>query len=173
MVLTKEELIAAVRNEVRLLLHLTGKIDPAKLDYRPGGTQRSTLELLQYLAIAAPVQIAVIRNVRFTRAELGAAWGPAEAKAKTLNFDQAIAAIREQADECARSLDEWTDAEFRGEIDVFGAKFTRGAMLVNQVLAGYAAYRMQLFCYLKSCGREELNTVNLWYGADSMSVPAE
>ena len=25
------------------------------------------------------------------------------------------------------------------------------------------------FCYLKSCGREELNTMNLWLGAD---VPA-
>ena len=25
---------------------------------------------------------------------------------------------------------------------------------------------LMLFCYLKSCGREELNTVNLWAGVD-------
>ena len=29
-----------------------------------------------------------------------------------------------------------------------------------------AAYRTQLFCYLKSCGREELGTANLWRGVD-------
>jgi len=37
---------------------------------------------------------------------------------------------------------------------------------VNLVLSGYAAYRTQLFCYLKSCGREELNNINLRAGVD-------
>jgi hypothetical protein len=39
--------------------------------------------------------------------------------------------------------------------------------LVNLVLNGHAAYRAQLFCYLKSCGREELSTMNLWAGLDA------
>jgi hypothetical protein len=34
------------------------------------------------------------------------------------------------------------------------------------VVCGHAAYRTQLFCYLKACGREELNTMNLWAGVD-------
>ncbi len=34
------------------------------------------------------------------------------------------------------------------------------------VLAGCAAYRTQLFLYLKACGREELDTTNLWSGMD-------
>jgi hypothetical protein len=38
------------------------------------------------------------------------------------------------------------------------------------VLGGHAAYRTQLFLYLKSCGQEHLGTVNLWRGADA--VPA-
>jgi hypothetical protein len=37
---------------------------------------------------------------------------------------------------------------------------------VNLVLAGNAAYRTQIFLYLKACGREELSTANLWGGAD-------
>jgi hypothetical protein len=28
----------------------------------------------------------------------------------------------------------------------------------------YVAYHMQLFLYLKSCGREELSTMDLWAG---------
>ena len=43
--------------------------------------------------------------------------------------------------------------------------------LVNLVLCGHAAYRTQLFVYLKACGREELSTMNLWAGADA-PVPA-
>ena len=51
MVLTKEELIGSLQNEVRILLHLASKIDRNKLDYRPTPKQRSTIELLQYLVV--------------------------------------------------------------------------------------------------------------------------
>jgi hypothetical protein len=86
-----------------------------------------------------------------------------------MTFDQAIAAIEKQSDEYARELGEWTEADFRSTVDLFGTKTTRGAMLVTMVISGHAAYRTQLFCYLKSCGRDELSTMNLWAGADSFS----
>ena len=170
MVLTKEELIAALRNEIRILLHLAGKVDPSKRDYRPTPKQRSTLELLQYLAIMAPTEIAVIQGGVFDRPALSAAFTPAEARAKTLSFEQALAAIQQQADQFSQVLGGWTESDFRKEVDMFGSKTSRGAMLVNLVLCGFAAYRTQLFCYLKSCGREELSTVNLWAGVDSMAA---
>ena len=53
-VLTKDELIAALQKEVRILLHLVDKIDRAQLDYRPTSKQRSTLELLRYLSVMGP-----------------------------------------------------------------------------------------------------------------------
>ena len=169
MVLTREELIASLRNEVRILVHLAGKVDKSMLDYRPTSKQRSTLELLQYMAIMGPTQVAVIKNGVFDRPALSAAWSPAEAAAKAMSFDQAVSAIQKQSDEYARLFSGWTEADFRAEIDVFGRKSTRGSLLVDQVISGYAAYRTQLFCYLKSCGREELNTLNLWAGVDSMA----
>ena len=166
MVLTKEELTASLQKEVRILVHLAGRVDKSKLDYRPTRNQRSTLELLQYMAIMGPTQVAVIKAGTFNRAALSAAWGPAEAAAKVMNFDQTVSAIQAQPDEYTRLLGGWTEADFRAEIDMFGTKSTRGSLLVNLVLSGYAAYRTQLFCYLKSCGREELNTMNLWAGVD-------
>ena len=60
-----------------------------------------------------------------------------------------------------------SDAELRGEIEMFGNRTTRGAFIVNLVLCGCAAYRTQLFLYLKACGREELGTMNLWAGVDA------
>lgn len=166
MVLTKEELIASLQEEVRILVHLAGKVDKSRLDFRPTPKQRSTLELLQYMAIMGPTQVAVIKAGSFNRAALSAIWGPAEAVAKAMDFDQAVSAIQEQSDEYARLLNAWAETDFRREIDVFGTKSTRGSLLVNLVLGGCAAYRTQLFCYLKSCGREELNTMNLWAGVD-------
>lgn len=166
MVLTKEELVAALQNEVRILAHLAGKVDKAKLDYRPTPKQRSTLELLQYMAIMGPTQVAVIKGGIFNRAALSAAWSPAESAAKKMTVEQAVSAIRAQSEEYAGLFRGWTEADMRSEVDMFGTKSSRGALLVNLVLSGYAAYRTQLFCYLKSCGREELNTMNLWAGVD-------
>src|SRR3981189_3680002 len=76
MVLTKEELISSLRREVRILLHLAGKVDKSKLDYRPTPKQRSTLELLQYMAIMGPTQVAIIKSGAFKRARLEARVGP-------------------------------------------------------------------------------------------------
>ncbi len=41
-----------------------------------------------------------------------------------------------------------------------------GAALVNFPLKFLAAYRMQLFLYLKSTLTEELTTMNCWFGMD-------
>jgi hypothetical protein len=84
-----------------------------------------------------------------------------------MSFDEAVAAIQKQSDEYARLLSGWTEGDFRAEVDMFGRKSSRGALLVNIVLGGHAAYRTQLFCYLKSCGRDELSTMNLWAGVDA------
>ena len=166
MVLTREELIASLREEVRILLHLAGKVDKSQIDYRPTAKQRSTLELLRYLAMMGPTLIAVLQTGTPDRATFSALWGPAEAAAKAMNFDQAVAAIEKQSDEYASLLGEWSEADFRTVVDMFGSKASRGAILVKLVLGGHAAYRTQLFSYLKACGREELNTMNLWGGAD-------
>ena len=171
MVLTKEELIASLKNEVRILLHLATKIDQSKLDYRPTPAQRSTLELLRFMAIMAPTQITLIKGGIFTREAIVALWGPAEAASKTMNFDEAIAAIAKQREDLGKILSEVTEADLREEFDLFGQQHTRGYLLVNQVLSAFAAYRTQLFCYLKSCGREELNTNNLWMGTDGSMAP--
>jgi hypothetical protein len=167
MVLTKEELIAALQHEVRILVHLAGKVDPSQLDYRPTPTQRSTLELLQYMAIMGPTLLTVIQTGKFDRETLGSLFRPAEAAAKSMNFEQALAAIQKQSEDYARRLSDWTEPDFRAAMDRFGTQTTRGALIVNLVLCGHAAYRTQLFCYLKAGGRQELNTVNLWSGADA------
>jgi hypothetical protein len=68
-------------------------------------------------------------------------------------------------------LANYSENEFRSELAMFGEKASRGVWVVRMVLNHYAAYRMQLFVYLKAAGRPELNTMNLWVGVDGPMQP--
>lgn len=166
MVLTKSELIGSLKHEVRILLHLASKIDRTMLDYRPTPKQRSTIELLQYLTIMGPELVRATKAGGFDPA----AWTAAENAARNLDFDQTLAAISAQADTYKTLLSDMSDEDFRSEVNLFGSPTTRGAFIVNLVLCGCAAYRTQLFLYLKSCGREDLGTMNLWAGMDQAAA---
>jgi hypothetical protein len=163
MVLTRSELIGSLQHEVRVLLHLATKIDRATLDYCPTPKQRSTIDLLRYLAVMGPVLVQAAKAGAFDPS----AWTAAEKAANARDFDQTLAAIAAQGDIYANLLGDMSDADFRTQIEMFGSKTTRGAFIVNVVLGGCAAYRTQLFLYLKACGREELSTMNLWAGVDA------
>src|SRR6476646_5777022 len=130
MVLTKEELITSLQNEVRILLHLASKVDRNQLDYRPTPKQRSTIELLRYLTIMGPSLIPAIKTGTFD----GAAFGAAQAAANAMNFDQVLAAIEKQGSGYAQQLAGFSDAELRGEVEMFGRKSSRGSIIVNLVL---------------------------------------
>ena len=165
MVLTKSELVTSLQKEVRILLHLASKIDRAWLDYRPTPKQRSTIELLRYLSYMGPMLVKLALG-KIDRADRSV-WTAIHQAAAARDFDQTLAEIATHADTYATLLGDLSDADFRAETDGFGGKTTRGAFIVNQVLCGCAAYRTQLFLYLKACGREELTTSNLWSGADA------
>jgi hypothetical protein len=167
-VLTKDELIHALQNEVRILLHLISKVDPATLDYRLSPKQRSLLELLQYLVFMPEVHMRAALAHSFSLGGFQTAWQSGEATAKAMNLAQITEAIGRQRALIEELLSPCSDADFRAQIEIFGNKASRGSMLVRLVLSHYAAYRMQLFLYLKAAGCAELSTFNLWLGADAL-----
>src|SRR5436309_5183584 len=109
MVLTKEELIGSLQTEVRILLHLAGKVDRSQLDYRPTPKQRSTLELLRYLSMMGPTLIQYIK----TQSQDASIWTNAETAAQARDFDQTLAAIAAQSETYAALLADVTDADLR------------------------------------------------------------
>ena len=162
MVLTKSELIGSLQKEVQILVHLASKVDRTALDYRPTPKQRSTMELLRYMSIMGPGLVQAVKRGGFDPA----AWTKLQQEADARDFDQTVAAIGAQSETYASELGAFSDDDYRKGVEMFGSKTTVGAFLVNLVLCGHAAYRTQLFCYLKACGRDELSTMNLWAGMD-------
>ena len=162
MVLSKQDLVTCLQKEIRILIHLCGKIEPGMLDFRPTPKQRSTIELLRYLTIMGPVLVPSIQKGAF----LGENWGAAQAQAEAMDFAAIVKNLESQSAFYAEAIAAFSEEDLRGEIELFGGKANRGSFLVDLVVCGHAAYRTQLFCYLKLCGREELNTLNLWAGFD-------
>ena len=158
----KEELIGKLQHEVHILLHLCSKVKPEMLDYRPTPKQRSTIELLRYLTVMGPVLLPACQTGNFD----GAAWEAKSKAAEAMDLDGLVASLGSQAAFYASALGAMSDADFRKEVELFGQKGSVGAMMVNLLVCGHAAYRTQLFLYLKACGRDELNTMNLWAGVD-------
>ena len=163
MVLNKSELITSLQKEARILAHLATKADPAMLNYRPTPKQRSTLEWFQYMSMMGRNLVNDGRAGAFNVE----AWKASEAAAASRSFDETVAAIRSLGDFYATAINEMSDEEFRKEVTFIGTTQSLGGFFVNTILAGHAAYRTQIFCYLKSCGRTELNTMNLWAGMDA------
>ncbi len=163
MIMTKAELLSALTHESKVLLHLAGKVDRTQLDYRPTPKQRSTLEMLRYMGMMGPeiVKYAFAVTPSFDD------WTKATEAAGQRDYDQAVAKIAALPETYDALLANVPDAEFRTEITDFDEqKTSRGAFLVNLVIGGHAAYRTQIFCYLKACGQENLTSANLWSGMD-------
>ena len=164
MAITTADLITSLQSEVRILLHLCSKIEPSMLEYRPTPKQRSTIELLRYLTVMGPAIVPAVKAGAFS----GPAFQAALAAANELDFAAAVKSLESQSAFYAQALAGFSDAEMAEQIDLFGsgAKQSRGLWLLHFVNSGHAAYRTQLFLYLKACGREELGTMNLWMGID-------
>jgi len=98
------------------------------------------------------------------------AWVERQKALADKDFAATVAEIGALPAEYTKLLANVPDEAFRKEVEMFGHRSSVGAFLVNSVLGAYAAYRTQIFCYLKACGRTELSTMNLWAGMDA--VPA-
>ncbi len=162
MALSRDELVALLQHEVKIVGHLAGKVERAMLDYRPTPKQRTTIDLLRYLTMMGPALVDVAESGTFDPA----AWTARERATDGFGYDECLAAIAAHAGLYARQAAGWSEAWLQTEIAPWGVRSSRGRFLVQFVLCGYTAYRMQLFLYLKACGRDELGTSDLWDGVD-------
>ena len=163
MIMTKAELMSALKHESKIVLHLAGKCDRKQLEYRPTPKQRSTMDMLRYLSMMGPE----IVRYAFSPTPGFDDWTKAVEATAKLDYDGVVKQIAALPATYEKMLGGVADADFRTEIKDFeGQPTSRGAFLVELALCGHAAYRTQLFLYLKSCGQEGLDSSDLWNGVD-------
>jgi hypothetical protein len=158
---TKENLIDSVSNEFRILKHLAEKITPEMEQYKQVENQRTTRELLQYLSV---IFISATKVIQMGTTDAYKTL-PMTAEDTTLeNFAEKMDA---QFETWKALINEFTDEDLQTIINIYGmGDKTKGVYLVENLLKWLAAYKMQLFLYLKANGMTNIGTSNLWGGMD-------
>jgi len=158
--ITKEQYIASLVKELDIIKHLYTKVDASKLDYRPTPGQRSTLELLQYLGHHTHTAVsAYIAGSQDKYMELAK-------NSESITYDNFPAKMDEQIAFVKEAVGALTDEDFKRESTIWGNTQPLAVQLLGN-LKNATAYKMQLFLYIKSCGNESINTMNLWVGMDA------
>ncbi len=161
--LTTAELNSALSEEIRIIRHLATKIEPAQMDWRPTDGQRSTHELLRYLALAG------IGPVKAMLADDWSVIGEMDKKLEGMGlaeFDATMASQESDLHTEVNALGDGGLAERQGKLP-WGDTLPIGQAIFATSLRFLCAYRMQLFLYIKQSGKSELSTHNAWLGMDA------
>lgn len=162
-----DQILAAAQKEADIIIHLAEKIDdPTHLDYRPTAGQRSLLETLQAISMMVEITVKFSITGEFDRerAERG----------KSVTLETFPDAMRAQMAEVHRLLVDITDQDLIDRTSLHPAVLNvpLGTALIRTLVGFLNGYKMQVFLFLKSAGREDLFTANLWRGVDPAPQPA-
>ena len=158
--ITKKQFINSFTKELDIIRHLGTKVEDSILEYKPTEKQRTTLELMNYLGHIFNTGVSIIvegssKNYQEITKDVPVV---------TLsNFDLVM---QMQTKTVVEKIEALTEDQLAEEIEIFGNKDTCTAHLLG-VSKWASAYKMQFFLYIKSCGKHDLNTSNLWRGVDS------
>lgn len=158
--ISKEMIIQDITHEVKVIKHLADKILPDTHNWKPSESQRTILELLQYLSHIGKSLATMITTGEMTH------FGDDAEKSKALTADEFHAAMDTQLTYMIDAISGLTNEDAQQEINFFGGRKATKAYVVLSLLKTIVAYRMQLFLYVKQSGRSELNTANNWMGMD-------
>jgi len=160
--ISKEQIAASMMFECDVAKHLHGKLTPAAYDYRPTGKQRSTTELLRYLSVCG---IAGIQSLYTSDWKTFSKYAERSSQNSVGDFPAAM-------DLQKREIKEFFDSVTEHELETRDAKLpVGGTQLLGQAILDLpfkwlAAYKLQLFLYLKATGTEDIGTANAWMGID-------
>jgi hypothetical protein len=161
--LTKDQVAASMLRECDICLHLFTKLGAESFGYRPGEGQRSTLELLRYLAICASAGLDCMAHGDWKRY---AAHAEAVKDMAPEAFPDAMARQKEAIAAFFGGISE--EALRTQSAPLPGGRGTQplGEAILNGPFKWISAYKLQLFLYAKANGAA-IGTVNAWAGMDS------
>lgn len=162
---TKDQIWSSFTKEFRILKHLVEKLPEGGEHHKPTEKQRTTLELMHYIAGFGGGIFSVIK------AGDGMAFVDYANTVKEVAVDNFAAAIDKQEVDMKEMFDSFTPEFLAEEFSAWGQTQTRGMFLLEG-LKMLTAYKMQLFLYVKAAGNHAIGTSNVWAGMD-MPTPQE
>ncbi|MEI8223629.1 MAG: hypothetical protein WCG20_00735 [bacterium] len=162
---TKEQIWNSFTKEFRIIKHLSEKIPAGGEHHKPTEKQRTTLELLHYLATFGGGMFTVVATGD------GAAFMNYAKNVTEITVENFAQAIDNQEAAMKEIYDAFTDESLAEEVSIWGQTQSRAIFLLD-CLRMLTAYKMQLFLYIKASGNFAVGTSNVWAGMD-MPAPKE
>jgi hypothetical protein len=160
--ITKTQIAAEMGRECEICKHLFEKLSPTAYDYRPTDSQRTTTELLRYLAICG---IAGIRSLDQSNWKAFGEYVQRVAQMKPEEFPAAMDRQKAEIKTFFESVSEQT-LETKDAALPLGGTRPLGEAILGLPFKWLAAYKLQLFLYAKASGASGIGTANAWMGID-------
>lgn len=160
--LTKPEFLALIEREVAIISHLVAKLQPEHLSFRFTPPQRTTQELIEFLAAYLVGGVSYFVNGNWN------AWEGSAKQAAGVTPAAFPTVVAAQIAEVRRLLGTVPDAEFatRPSKSAMGQPMPLPEALLTGTVGWTYAYKMQLFLQAKAAGIADIGTSNLWGGID-------
>lgn len=156
----KQHLIQNLQREIFLIKQLAPLIEEKDLDFRPAEKMRSTIELMQYLSGVGATMLRWFVKNDLSPEE----WVKIREHRKTLTRENFKERLDQQMEEILMYMNMITEEDLnKMEVELPSKeKMVLGTAIINAPIKWLAAYRYQLFTYLKMNGRPELSTKEAW-----------
>ena len=156
--ITKEQYLGLLKNEFRIIKHLSEKVTVEQLSHKPTEPQRTLQELMAYLTAI------------FAAGADGIATGDGEAYKKYFGkemptLENFTTLMEQEEKEVMGFFEKLSDEDLDSEITMWGRTQSRTLHMMG-LLSMAAAYKMQMFLYMKQSGTSNIGTSNLWAGMD-------
>ena len=163
----KQHLLNSIEKEINICRRLYTKIPPDQMNFRPKEGIRSTLELLQYLGCIGSVMLTYWLQKEET--DFRAFYGSIMELSKTMPHEQFLTAMDEQLVSIQDLFAQISDDDlFQKEITYpwSGSKDSLGEGIIATSVKWLAAYKLQLFLFIKLSGDQKLSTADAWVLTD-------
>ena len=159
----KQHLLNNIEKEINICRRLYTKLPPDQMNFTPGEGVRTTLELLQYLTITGTIM--PFYWLKEADNDFGAYYGAHVAASKTMTPEQFLATMDEQIVIAKKLFDELSNDDLLNKEVAYpwnGVKAPLGEAIIATSIKWLAAYKLQLFLYIKLCGSKQLATADAW-----------
>lgn len=153
--LNRSEYIQSMQHEFKVIRHLFEQIPENSFDFKFSDKQRSTRELLAYIATITGSILSALSN--------DGQWG--ETKMSSVTPENFIGMLNEDEKKSIELVNAFSEDDLNKELDLFRMGQMRPIKsYMNDAIKILVAYKMQLFLQIKASGNQNIGTSNLWGG---------
>lgn len=163
----KQQLLNNIEKEMNICRRLYTKLPPDQMNFTPGEGVRTTLELLQYLSIAGTLMPGYWLKENDT--DFGTFYGANVAASKTMAHEQFLTVMDEQLITIKNLFNQVSEDDLLHKEITYpwsGVKAPLGEAIIATSIKWLAAYKLQLFLFIKLCGDKQLATADAWMLTD-------